>query len=297
MKYTLYVNQEKAINLGITNINQGLILDFLTTISAWASPVEVDGETYYWVARQKIADELPLLKLKPDTVYRHIKKLAEIGVIDYTKLGKKDCLRLSEKGKNYLSDTMSEINPNHYVGNKSELPQNSEINPSKLGNKSEKNSEINPTYKTTNIYTTTKDTITPHTPLISFDDFWNCYPRKTNRDQAEKSWTKLKPDKQLFDQIILNIERRLQLGDWSLDRKNYIPHAATYLNGKRWQDEIIPRGENNACQPNHKLSSVGQVNANLKRRSDARERVIQNQRNESDKIRVVIPKDGGLVRQ
>lgn len=144
-------------------------------------------------------------------------------------------------------------------------------------------------------YITNKDLITKTD--ISFGDFWKFYPRKTNRDQAEKSFAKLKPDKQLFDQIILNIERRLQLGDWSLDRKNYIPHAATYLNGKRWEDEVIPRSENNACQQNHKLSSVERLNVNLKRRSDARERVIQNQRNEPDKIGVVIPKDGGFVRQ
>lgn len=144
-------------------------------------------------------------------------------------------------------------------------------------------------------YITNKDLITKTD--ISFGDFWKFYPRKTNRDQAEKSFAKLKPDKQLFDQIILNIERRLQLGDWSLDAKNYIPHASTFLNQRRWQDEIIPRGENNACQQNHKLSSVERLNVNLKRRSAARERVIQNQRNEPDKVGVVVPKDDWLVRQ
>ena len=46
------------------------------------------------------------------------------------------------------------------LGNKSELGQNSEINPTKLGNKSEKtpkNSEINPTDNTTNSNKGTKD--------------------------------------------------------------------------------------------------------------------------------------------
>ena len=110
--------------MGITNISQAHILDLLTTVSAWATPIDVGSETYYWVARQTIANELPLLDLKPDTVYRYLKKLAELGLIDYVKSGKKDCVRISEKGKKYLSDTMSENNPSHYVGKKSELEQN-----------------------------------------------------------------------------------------------------------------------------------------------------------------------------
>ena len=157
MKYVLHINQEQAIELGIANIIQAHIFDLLTTASTWATPVEVEGETYFWVARQTIASELPLLDLKPDTVYRYIKNLAEIGIIDYVKSGKKDCLRISEKGKKYLSGTMSEKNPNPYFGKKSELEQNSEKNPRKLGKKSENNPENNPTDPTTSINPTTKD--------------------------------------------------------------------------------------------------------------------------------------------
>ena len=134
MKYNLHVNQHQAIELGITNINQAHIFDFLTVCAVWADPIVIDDVVYYWAARQYIADELQILDLKPDTVYRHLKSLDEIGLIEYKKSGKKDCIRITKKGKKYHSDTMSEINPNYYVGNKSE-----------------KNSEINPTDHTTNI--------------------------------------------------------------------------------------------------------------------------------------------------
>lgn len=127
MKYTLYINQVMAEKLGITNISQAIIFDCLTTASTWATPETMDGEIYYWVARQYLVKELPLLNLKPDTVYRYLKALAALKVIDYTKKGKKDLIRVTELGKTYLSDTMSENNPSSYVGNKSE--QNSENNP------------------------------------------------------------------------------------------------------------------------------------------------------------------------
>ena len=165
MRYTLYVNQSQALEYGL-NINQALILQLIGECHSWASPEIIDNEVYYWTARQMIADELKILDLKPDTVYRHLKVLAEKGLIEYKKSNKKDCVKLTQKGKSY------------YVGNKSEKVENSEMNPTKLGNKSENNSEINPTYHNTNFNQITKDKDTPkpslniinHQIYISFDD-------------------------------------------------------------------------------------------------------------------------------
>jgi len=145
LKYTLTINQKQALELGMNNVNQVIILGLIAECHSWAEPEIIDNIVYYWTARQKISEELPLLSLKSDSVYRHLKTLADLGLIDYKKVGKKDCVKLTKKGKSY------------YVGNKSELDENSEINPSKFGNKSEKNSEINPTYKNTNPIRVTKD--------------------------------------------------------------------------------------------------------------------------------------------
>ena len=79
---------------------------------------------------------------------------------------------------------------------------------------------------------------------ISFDTFWEAYPRKTNKAKAESAWKKLKPDENLFDLITKNITARLQVGDWDEDRKDYIPHPSTYLNGRRWEDEVIRKNSN-----------------------------------------------------
>ena len=99
MKFNLYVNQEKAIKLGIKNIQQAIIFDLLTTASTWATPETIDNEVYYWVSRTKICELLPLLKIKPDTAYRYLKELHNLGLIDYRKKGKKDLIKITNKGR------------------------------------------------------------------------------------------------------------------------------------------------------------------------------------------------------
>ena len=117
MKYVLQINQLKMKETGL-NLNQWLILDVLSTSSAWATPIVVDDEIYFWVSRQSIAREIEIINLKPDTIYRHLKKLSELGFIDYVKSGKKDCIRLTKIGKSLFTSTMSEIDNEHYVGSK-----------------------------------------------------------------------------------------------------------------------------------------------------------------------------------
>ena len=72
-----------------------------------------------------------------------------------------------------------------------------------------------------------------------FVRFWDQYPRKDNKQKAAEAFAKLNPDETLTNKILKNISLRLQSGDWSIDDKKHIPHASTYLNGARWEDEVI----------------------------------------------------------
>jgi len=74
-----------------------------------------------------------------------------------------------------------------------------------------------------------------------FEQFWHEYPRKTGKQSAEKAFKKLKPTMELTCTLIADCRLRVDQGQWSLDDKQFIPHAATYLNGKRWRDEVVPR--------------------------------------------------------
>jgi len=157
VKFTINVNQKQALDLGITNINQAIVLGFISEAHSWAEPVVMEGEVYYWASRSIISSELELLDLKADTIYRHLKSLVSLGLIDYIKINKKDCVRLTKKGKTYYVGNKSENNTDDYVGFKSEKVANSEMNPTKLGNESENNSDLNPTYKNTKEQKNTKD--------------------------------------------------------------------------------------------------------------------------------------------
>lgn len=74
-----------------------------------------------------------------------------------------------------------------------------------------------------------------------FAEFWNAYPRKTQRKDALKAWTKLKPERALLDLITGNLRARVDAGEWT--EKQFIPHPATYLNQERWKDEPIGKGK------------------------------------------------------
>ena len=69
-----------------------------------------------------------------------------------------------------------------------------------------------------------------------FDEFWKTYPKKVAKAQAQKAWSKLKPDKALLTVIIEALERQKQSAQWLRDNGQYIPYPATWLNGKRWED-------------------------------------------------------------
>ena len=71
-----------------------------------------------------------------------------------------------------------------------------------------------------------------------FDSFWSVYPRKVGKAQARKAWDKLKPTDDVVKQIAENIALRLKHGEWSDVNKTFIPHASTYLNNARWEDEV-----------------------------------------------------------
>lgn len=73
--------------------------------------------------------------------------------------------------------------------------------------------------------------------IYPFDEFWKAYPKKKAKEAARKAWAKLKPDETLGKTIIQAVLESAKAQDWLKENGKYIPHPATYLNGKRWEDE------------------------------------------------------------
>lgn len=70
-----------------------------------------------------------------------------------------------------------------------------------------------------------------------FDEFWIAYPKKQGKQQAEKAFNKIKPDRALLDKMLASIKAWSQSQQWTKDGGQYIPMPSTWLNGKRWEDE------------------------------------------------------------
>jgi hypothetical protein len=77
----------------------------------------------------------------------------------------------------------------------------------------------------------------PADPL--FDRFWEAYPLKAARLAARKAWAKLRPDGALLDVLLAALARQKESAQW---REGVIPHASTWLNGRRWEDEVLVAG-------------------------------------------------------
>jgi hypothetical protein len=74
-----------------------------------------------------------------------------------------------------------------------------------------------------------------------FDEFWSAYPRKVGKEDALKAFVKISPDAELLAVMLKAIAAQSKSEQWAKDRQ-FIPHPATWLNGKRWQDDIDDAG-------------------------------------------------------
>ncbi|MBF9244626.1 helix-turn-helix domain-containing protein [Pseudomonas syringae pv. tomato] len=89
-----------------------------------------------------------------------------------------------------------------------------------------------------------------------FDQFWKMYPRKLGKDKASKAWQKLQMTEALYDLIVSALAKHVATPGWTKDNGQFIPHAATWLNGKRWEDEVVPAGKTGSGSRHTQLDQV-----------------------------------------
>lgn len=71
-----------------------------------------------------------------------------------------------------------------------------------------------------------------------FDEFWEAYPKKRSKEQAYKAFIKIKPDADLLAKMLEKIELFKNTVEWQKDNGQFIPYPATWINQKRWEDEV-----------------------------------------------------------
>lgn len=82
--------------------------------------------------------------------------------------------------------------------------------------------------------------IIPMPQLDTFTQFWQAYPRRVAKKDAEKAWAvaiKLASP----ELIIAAVENQKQnCEQWHKDGGQFIPYPASWLRGQRWEDDCQP---------------------------------------------------------
>ena len=79
-------------------------------------------------------------------------------------------------------------------------------------------------------------------PKENFEAFYKAYPKKVGKANVEKWFNKNNPDEKLFKLMMNKLELFKRSPDWLKDNGQFIPYPSTWLNQKRWEDEIYING-------------------------------------------------------
>jgi hypothetical protein len=82
---------------------------------------------------------------------------------------------------------------------------------------------------------------------MTFENFWQQYPKKVGKLTAKRSWEKLSLDNQQKALEAIAEHRKYWVAkgtDWE-----FIPHASTWLNQERFEDELVIEQKENKRPP------------------------------------------------
>lgn len=118
-------------------------------------------------------------------------------------------------------------------GSKGGRPRKNQTKPNETNENQEKPNE---SQKDNN-----KDNINKkNNPLKSpkgFDEWWEVYPKHEGKQNAVKAFVKINPDAELLEKMISSVKVWKNSQQWTKDGGQFIPMPATWLNGRRWEDE------------------------------------------------------------
>jgi hypothetical protein len=68
--------------------------------------------------------------------------------------------------------------------------------------------------------------------------FWPKYPKKKAKEDAIKAWLQIDYNPELYKTIMCAIEIQKTTEDWTKEKGKFIPYPASWLRGKRWEDDV-----------------------------------------------------------
>lgn len=89
----------------------------------------------------------------------------------------------------------------------------------------------------------------------AFEDFWSAWPRKVAKSDAEKAWRKVSAAD--VPAVMAGLAQAVVCEQWRKDGGQFIPHAATWLNGRRWEDQVQVNGAAASSELDSWLAQTG----------------------------------------
>lgn len=74
-------------------------------------------------------------------------------------------------------------------------------------------------------------------PLEGFDNFWSIWPKREAKVKAVEAWNRIAPDAELQEKILAAVRFQAKANGPLARERQYIPYPASWLNGRRWDDE------------------------------------------------------------
>jgi len=94
------------------------------------------------------------------------------------------------------------------------------------------------------------NTLEQETKAAAFEFFWERWPRREAKAAARRAWAKIPIAK--YPALMAGLEMWRKSDQWT---RGIIPHPATWLNGKRWEDEIKVGGNSHGSNKGNRKSS------------------------------------------
>lgn len=72
-----------------------------------------------------------------------------------------------------------------------------------------------------------------------FEQFWSAYPNKKDKKNAWAKFQKINFTKNPFIKIMASLQAFKQSEAWLKNNGQYVPMPTTWINGERWNDEVL----------------------------------------------------------
>lgn len=89
---------------------------------------------------------------------------------------------------------------------------------------------------------------------VGFDLLWAQYPKKQAKAAAIKAFDKLAPSAELLDDLLQAIAKQRTWPQWTREGGQFVPMLATWINNRRWEDELARHGHEPSETPRQRAA-------------------------------------------